>query len=80
MLSYFPLYGRYGPGMDVIMCIVGLGLIYNSVRGLMSREGMYDSDSTQWMTWAGILGVVVGAGMVLYSLGYFLRIFAGLTT
>jgi hypothetical protein len=64
---------RYGPGLAVILAIAGVGLVVNSLRGFVSREGMYDAESTQSMVWSNILGIVVGAAMALYGIAYVAR-------
>jgi hypothetical protein len=46
---------------------MGAGLAINSARGLVSREGMYDADSTSTMTLASWLGIIGGILMVLWG-------------
>ena len=64
---------RYGPGLAVLMVIVGVGLIVNSLRAFHSREGMYDRESSRSMAWSNVLGAVAGAALLLYGLGYIAR-------
>ena len=66
---------RYGPGpgLAFFMVAAGAGLIYNSLRGFFSREGMYDRDSSETMVWANIFSLIAGAVMLLYGLGYLAR-------
>jgi hypothetical protein len=42
---------------------LGLGLAVNSLRGLASREGMYDEASTSQMRIASWLGLLLGLGL-----------------
>ncbi len=55
-------YGRYSIAFPLIMIIVGIGLAWNSARGLLSREGMYDAESAAQMTlasWVGLIGGIL---------------------
>ena len=49
--------------------VLGVGLVFNCFKGLASREGMYDRDSTKYMTWGQVGGIVLGIWMVAEFFG-----------
>jgi len=49
--------------------VIGFGLVINCSRGLLSREGMYDSGSTDMMIWSQLLGIAVGLGLLAVAFG-----------
>jgi hypothetical protein len=51
--------------------VVGVGLAFNCLRGLLSREGMYDSESTSIMFWSQLGGIALGVMLTAWSLGLF---------
>ena len=70
-------YGRGGRGaLPLIAVLVGIGLVFNSIRMMLSREGMYDADSTNFTTWINILCVVGGAAMAGWGGWTYYRFFA----
>ena len=49
---------------------IGFGLIINCARGLVSREWMYDADSTCYMTWTQLLGIGLGLFLLAHAFGF----------
>jgi hypothetical protein len=52
-------------GLALLAIIGGAGLLVNSLRGLASREQMYDAESTAQMRSAGFIGILAGAALAL---------------
>jgi hypothetical protein len=68
MLSlYYYGFGRRGLAFLLIVFLLGLGLALNCIRGLHSREGMYDEGNTSYMTLMQWLGIVLGLGLATWS-------------
>ena len=67
---YFGM-GRRGFGFSLLIILLGIGLVIGCIRGLMNREGMYDSESTNIMFWSQILGILIGVGLVAWGFGIF---------
>lgn len=65
---YFFGLGRRGLAFSLIIIVLGLGLIFGCIRGLMNREGMYDSESSNIMLWSQILGILIGVVLVAWGI------------
>ena len=50
----------------VIEVVLGIGLILNCARGLISSEGMYDAESTMMMTVSQWFGIGVGIALLIH--------------
>lgn len=50
--------------------IVGFGLIYGCLTGMASREGMYDSESTNYMLLSQWIGVGIGVLLLANAFGF----------
>jgi hypothetical protein len=55
-------FSRYGLFDALVAIIFGVGLAYNCIRGLRSREGMFDEANSNYMTLAQWAGIVLGLG------------------
>jgi hypothetical protein len=55
----------------VLKLFLGAGLIFGCARGLITREWMYDEESTRYMTWTQWVGVGVGLWLIANAFGYF---------
>ncbi|MCC7478415.1 hypothetical protein IT575_08120 [bacterium] len=64
-------FGRRSLGLSFLLILLGIALILGCIRGLMNREGMYDSESTSIMFWSQILGIVLGVALVLIGFNVF---------
>ncbi len=64
-------FGRRGLSFSLLLILLGIGLIIGCIRGLLNREGMYDSESTNIMFWSQILGIVIGVVLVAWGFGLF---------
>jgi hypothetical protein len=56
-------YYRYSYGMPFLAIAFGMGLAINCIRGLASREGMFDESNTAYMTYMQWGGIVLGLGL-----------------
>jgi hypothetical protein len=73
MLQFGGFYARaLFPTLKIIALIIGVGLLFNSLRGLLSREGMYDQQSRQQMLISGWLGVVGGVLLIYWGAQLFI--------
>lgn len=61
-------YGRYSAALPFIAIIFGAGLAINCVKGLASREGMFDEGSTNYMTLMQWIGIILGTGAAVWGL------------
>jgi hypothetical protein len=48
----------------------GVALTYGCIRGLMSGEGMYDSQSRHIMTSSQIIGIIIGLALIADAVIY----------
>ena len=62
------------PALKILAIIIGVGLIFNSIRGMLAQEGMYDEQSRTQMTISGWLGIVAGIGLVIWGLSLLINI------
>jgi hypothetical protein len=57
-------------GINPLLALVSLAMLIagpltalNCLRGLFSREGMYDQQASSYMFWSQLLGIVLGLGL-----------------
>ena len=62
--------GIIGMLIFIAKIVIGIGLVYNCMRGLASREGMYDRESTQMMMLSQWLGIPLGLWLLANAFGY----------
>jgi hypothetical protein len=59
--------GRSGLGFTFEI-ILGVGLVWNCLAGLLKREWMYDAQSTEMMFWSQLAGILIGAALICHAL------------
>ena len=50
--------------------LVGIGLVYGSIRGLITQEDVYDKESSKMMNWSAVFGLLVGVFLLVNAFGY----------
>jgi hypothetical protein len=55
---------------SIAMLIAGPITAFNCLRGLISREGMYDQEATTTMFWSQVVGIILGIGMAYVGFSY----------
>lgn len=50
--------------------LVGVSFFLGGIAQFFSREGKYDSDSTSTMNWSGVVGIILGAGLIVDAVIY----------
>ena len=60
-------HGWHGFGI-VFELVFGAGLFYNCLAGLLKREWVYDAQSSQMMFWSQLVGMAIGAALILHAL------------
>ena len=61
--------GFFGIAIWVAKLVIGIGLIYNCLDGLLRREGMYDRESTNMMVLSQWLGIFLGVFLLCDAIG-----------
>lgn len=67
----------YGFGLGlfrIVEPLIGVALIVNCVRGLISQQWVYDEQSSKMMNLSQLLGVLIGLALIADGVWFFAQL------